>query len=74
MESGIESLIDRALNLINDKNVSKLVYDKKKKKLSFQLWGNKGSHMLHLIIITTTYSFKQMHDKCKFRFLNWKKR
>lgn len=71
MESGIESLIHRTMNLINDKNVYKL--DKKKKKLSFQLWSDKGSHMLHLIIVPITYSFKQMHDKCKFRFLNLKK-
>lgn len=71
MESRIESLIHRKSNLINDKNVSKLVFDKKK-KLSFQLWGNKGSHMLCLIIIATTYSFKQTHDKWKFRLLKLK--
>lgn len=71
MESRIESLIQRKLNLINDKNVSKLVYDKKK-KLSFQLWGDKGTHMLRLIIIPTTYSFIQTHDKCKFRLLKLK--
>lgn len=62
-----ESLIHRKLDLVSDKNLSNYVYDKEKKTCPSCYEETKT--VIHCIRLSlpTTYSFKQMHAKCKFR-------